>query len=273
MSTATQSVPGSCPTHLVDPGDIRAHVRALYSEVAAHPEADYHFPTGRALAERLGYPATWLAGVPVDALASFAGVGLALDLAALRPGERVLDLGSGSGTDAFIAANQVGPNGHVLGVDLTEAQVNKAQNMGDRHGTRQLRFARGDVERPPVTPGRLDAVVSNGVINLVPDKAAVFAAAAAALRPGGRLAVADIVSARPLAEHTRSNTGLWAACIAGAIPRAEYLAALETAGLRVETVRENPAYRFLSSRAAGAVRKYGVKSVSVLAVKIEPEGT
>jgi arsenite methyltransferase len=252
---------------IVDTAALRERVRELYRDVAEHPDGEFHFETGRALAERLGYPADWLDAVPASALASFAGVGHMLDLAAIEPGETVLDLGSGSGTDAFIAARLTGPEGRVTGVDMTDAQLAKARRLRDARGLRQLCFVEGLIEKPPVEPGSIDVVISNGVVNLAPDKDAVFRSAALALRPGGRLAIADIVSARELIERTRSNVALWAACIAGAIPHDDYVGAIEAAGFRVETVRPNPAYRFLSPRARTAVEKYGVTSVSVLATK------
>jgi ubiquinone/menaquinone biosynthesis C-methylase UbiE len=257
----------------VDAVALRERVREMYSDVARQPGGDYHFETGRAVAERLGYPARWLDAVPPDALASFAGVGHMLDLAAIAPGETVLDLGSGSGTDAFIAAQLTGPEGRVMGVDMTDAQLAKARRLRDGLGIQNIAFVEGLIEEPPAEPGSVDVVISNGVINLAPDKDAVFREVARALRPGGRLAVADIVSARELIERTRRNVALWAACIAGAVPHDQYLGAIEAAGLRVETVRPNSAYRFLSARARAAADKYGVASVTVLATKPVEGGT
>jgi arsenite methyltransferase len=254
-------------TSIVDAGELRDRIREMYHEVAREPGGEFHFEIGRALAERLGYPHAWLDVVPPDALASFAGVGHMLDLAQVKPGDAVLDLGSGSGTDAFIAAEHTGHDGQVIGVDMTDAQLEKARRVRDRAGLGHVAFRKGLIEEPPVDSGSIDVVISNGVINLAPDKDVVFEAAARALRPGGRLAIADIISARELIERTRSNVALWAACIAGAVPQADYLGAIEAAGLRVETVRPNPAYRFLSPRAQTAADKYGVTSVSILATK------
>jgi arsenite methyltransferase len=252
---------------LIDVADLRDRIRDMYREVADNPGGDFHFETGRAVAERLGYPAEWLDAVPVAAVASFAGVGHFLDLAAIAPGETILDLGSGSGTDSFIAAHLTGPTGRVMGVDMTDAQLAKARWLRDARGLRNLVFVEGLIEDPPAEPGGIDVVISNGVINLAPDKDAVFAAVARALRPGGRLAIADIVSARELIERTRRNVALWAACIAGAAPQTDYLDAIEAAGLSVETVRPNPEYAFVSERAVEAADKYGVTSVTVLARK------
>jgi SAM-dependent methyltransferase len=254
-------------TAMVDAVALRDHVRDMYREVARHPDGDFHFETGGALAARLGYPAEWLEAVPADALASFAGVGHMLDLAEIKPGETVLDLGSGSGTDAFVAAHLTRPDGQVIGVDMTDAQLTKARRLRDDAGLDRVAFFEGLIEEPPVEPESVDVVISNGVINLSPDKAAVFAAAARVLRPGGRLAIADIVAERELIERTRNNVALWAACIGGAVPQAHYLGAIEAAGLRVDVVRDNSAYAFLSPRAQEAAAKYGVKSVTVLARK------
>jgi arsenite methyltransferase len=251
---------------LIDVADLRERIREMYREVADNPHGDFHFETGRVVAERLGYPAEWLDAVPADAVASFAGVGHFLDLAAIERGDTILDLGSGSGTDAFIAAHLTGPTGRVMGVDMTDAQLAKARRLRDDHHVAQLVFVKGLIEEPPAEPESIDVVISNGVINLAPDKGVVFRAAAAALRPGGRLAIADIVSERELIERTRRNVGLWAACIAGAVPEHDYVTAIEEAGLRIEVVRPNE-YKFISPRAQAAADKYGVTSVTVLATK------
>jgi arsenite methyltransferase len=252
---------------IVDTGTLRDHIRAMYRDVAQEPGGEFHFELGRPVAERLGYPAEWLDAVPPGALESFAGVGHMLDLAAIEPGETILDLGSGSGTDAFVAAHLTGPTGRVVGVDMTDAQLAKARRLRDGLGLEHVEFVEGLIEAPPVQAGSVDVVISNGVVNLAPDKDAVFEAVARALRPGGRLAIADIVSERELIERTRRNVALWAACIAGAVPHEDYLGAIEAAGLQVEAVRGNAAYRFLSPRAQAAADKYGVTSVTVLATK------
>src|SRR5439155_25637616 len=133
-----------------------------------------HFETGRGLAEHLGYPSTDLDAVPAPAIDSFAGVGYFLDLAALTPGERVLDLGSGSGMDSFLAANACGTTGGVIGVDMTRAQLAKATRLAEESGFGQVEFREGYIEDVPVEDGTVDCVISNGVINLSPDKPAVF---------------------------------------------------------------------------------------------------
>jgi arsenite methyltransferase len=248
-------------TRQLDTADLEARVVSMYEQVALDPHQEFHFETGRALAERLGYLALDLDRIPAESIDSFAGVGFFFDLAALQAGDTILDLGSGSGMDSFLAALVVGPSGTVIGVDMTRAQLDKAQRLS----TGDVEFRHGYIEDPPVEPGSVDCVISNGVINLVPDKGRVFTAVARALRPGGRLAIADIVTAVQLPEGVTCDAALWAACIGGAMQSDLYLQTIEAAGFRVETVRENSAYRFVSSRANDATTTYGVTSVSVLA--------
>jgi len=249
----------------LDTSELEARVKRMYEEVALQPEHEFHFETGRPLTERLGYLPADLDRIPAAAIDSFAGVGCFLDLAAIAPGETVLDLGSGSGTDSFLAALATGPDGHVIGVDMTAAQLAKSRDLAAAHGFSQAEFREGYIERPPVDDASVDCVISNGVINLSPDKPAVFAAAARALRPGGRLALSDIVSEHQLPEGVTCDASLWAACIGGAMQRDGYRKAIEAAGFTIETWRENTAYRFVSDRADNATQKYGVTSISVLA--------
>jgi SAM-dependent methyltransferase len=249
----------------LDTADLTERVKGMYQEVALHPEHEFHFETGRALAERLGYPAADLDRIPAAAIDSFAGVGYFLDLAAIVPGEVVLDLGSGSGTDAFLAALAAGEGGRAIGIDMTDEQLAKANGLAEEAGIANAEFRKGQIENPPVAPGSIDCVISNGVVNLSPDKPAVFAAAAAALRPGGRLAIADIVSAKQLPEGVTCDASLWAACIGGAMQRDLYLETIEAAGFEIAEVRENDQYRFISDRADNATQKYGVTSISLLA--------
>ena len=184
----------------------------------------------------------------------------------LRPGETVLDLGSGSGTDVFCAAVQVGESGRVVGVDITDEQLAKAARLRERDGFGQVELVESHIEELPFEDASFDVVISNGVINLSVLKGRVFAEAARVLRPGGRFAITDIVSGRALKERTRRNVELWAACIAGAIPRTKYLEALAAEGLETKEVRKND-YRFTSDRALDACSTYEVESISLLAVK------
>jgi arsenite methyltransferase len=265
MSDA-EALPQLDASSLVDGERLEAEVKDMYRHVAREEEAELHFEVGRELAEQLGYPSELLDAIPAEALASFAGVGHHLDLAALWPGEDVLDLGSGSGTDVFCAAVLVGESGHVVGVDITDEQLAKAARLRDRDGFTQVKLVEARIEQLPFDDASFDAVLSNGVINLSLFKGRVFAEAARVLRPGGRLAIADIVSGRALKERTRRNVELWAACVAGAIPRRSYLEAIEAEGLEVKEVRKND-YRFISERALEACSTYEVESISLVAVK------
>lgn len=251
---------------LIDEEYLERAIKEMYTEVATDPGGEFHFLTGRALAEALGYDRGLLDRIPAEAIDSFAGVGHYFDLADLREGETVVDLGSGSGTDLFHAAVQVGPGGRAIGIDMTEAQLAKAERLRVAQGLDNVELHEARIEAVPLPDGMADCVVSNGVINLAPDKESVFHEAARLLRPGGRLALADIVSGRALVGRTRRNTDLWAACIGGAIPQESYVGAIEAAGLRVEEVRENE-YEFLTQHALEACDKYGVVSVSVVARK------
>ena len=249
----------------LDTTELKQRVQSMYEEVALEPDREFHFETGRPLAERLGYAPEDLDRIPAAAIDSFAGVGYFLDLAAIAPGETVLDLGSGSGMDSFLAALQTGPGGCVIGVDMTDAQLAKARRLGEEDGFGAIEFREGYIETPPVDEASVDCVISNGVINLSPDKPGVFAAAARALRPGGRMALADIVTAQQLPEGVTCDASLWAACIGGAMQRDGYREAIEGAGFTIEAWRENSAYRFVSDRADNATQKYGVTSISLLA--------
>jgi arsenite methyltransferase len=253
-------------TEAIDVAELEAKVKDMYRDVAEHPEGAYHFEMGRELAERLGYPRDALDRIPPPAIESFAGVGYFFDLAELRPGESVLDLGSGSGMDAFFAALQVASGGRVVGVDMTRAQLDKAARLRDEAGLDAVEFLESHIEELPLDDSSFDCVISNGVINLAPDKGRVFREAARVLRSGGRLAIADIITERELTEQIVCNTDLWASCIGGAAQRDAYLEAVAGAGLVVEDVRENP-YGFISDSARNASQKYGVKSVSLLAAK------
>ena len=262
-----KKLPQADASSLVDREVLEAQVQEMYRQVARGEDAKLHFAVGRPLALRVGYPSELLDAIPEEALASFAGVGYHLDLAALLPGERVLDLGSGSGTDVFCAAVQIGPSGRVVGADFTDEQIGKATRLRDRHGFAQVEFVEASIDALPFESASFDVVISNGVINLSPIKHKVFAEAARVLKPGGRLALADIVSGKPLKERTRRNVELWAACIAGAIPRKNYVESLEGAGFQIDDLRVND-YEFISDRALDACSTYGVESISLAASRM-----
>ena len=239
----------------------------MYQRVAEDPNGEFHFEMGRALAERLGYPAQDLDRIPAEAIESFAGVGYYFHLADLKEGESVLDLGSGSGTDTFVAALKVGPSGQVIGIDMTDAQRAKAELLRDEAGFTQVTYRKGYIEDLPCDDEMVDALISNGVINLSADKAAVFRDAARVLKPGGRMAFSDIVTESQLPETVSCNADLWAACIGGAMQEDNYRTTIEAAGFDLVTVEPMP-YKFISDNAIGAAKNWGVKSVSLLAVKV-----
>lgn len=250
-----------------DPKELESKVKAMYRQVAENPRGEFHFEMGRALAERLGYAPTDLDRVPAEAIESFAGVGYYFHLADPKLGETVIDLGSGSGMDTFIAALKVGARGKVVGVDMTDEQRKKAERLRDRDGFLNVTYVKGYIEQVPLPDGLADIVISNGVINLAVDKSKVFREAARLLKSGGRLAISDIVTEVQLPENIVCNSTLWAACIGGAAQQDSYRQSIETAGLRVVEVEENPQYQFISDNARAASRKFGVKSISLLARK------
>jgi ubiquinone/menaquinone biosynthesis C-methylase UbiE len=222
---------------------------------------------GRTMARRLGYTDEELDSAPTESVESFAGVGYYFDLANLSPGEHVVDLGSGSGMDSFIAVHKVAPGGQVTGIDMTDAQLAKAGRLAMDGAFASVLFRRAFIDATGLPDRCCDVAISNGVINLSPDKAATFREAARLLRPGGRLALADIVTDVRLPETVTCDATLWAACIGGAMQRDEFVEAIEKVGFTVTTVKANPEYRFLSRSAQNAVRDYGVHSMSLLAIR------
>lgn len=262
MTTTAATIEGA-----VDRTALEQKVKEMYRRVAQEPRAEFHFATGRPLAEELGYAPEELDRIPAAALESFAGVGNPLELAEIAPGDVVLDLGSGSGTDTFIAALRAGPGGRVLGLDMTEEQRTKAERLAGEAGFDTVSFHAGYIEQPPFADASCDVVISNGVINLSADKERVFAEAARVLRPGGRLAISDIVTEEQLPEQVKCDATLWAACIGGAMRQDLYQDAITAAGLEITVMRRNAQYRFLTEAAENAGRSYGVGSVSLVATK------
>jgi len=197
------------PDLLVDPGALRDQVRAKYREVALDPGAGFHFHTGRGLASRLGYDDSAVGALPDRAVESFAGVGNPFSLRPLASGEHVVDVGSGAGFDSFIAAGQVGPGGHVVGVDMTPEMLDKSRRTAAALACAHAEFREGLAEALPVEDGWADVVISNGVINLCADKQAVFTEIRRVLRPGGHLQFADIANGRPVPVEALRDIDLW----------------------------------------------------------------
>lgn len=188
---------------------LRSAIQDEYAEVAACPTKGFHFHTGRFLADRLAYPAEQVEALPDSAVESFAGVGNPFTWGEAAPGEIVLDLGSGAGFDALLAAAMVGPTGHVMGIDMTPSMVEKSSRNAASLGLDNAAFCVGYLESLPVADDSIDVVISNGVVNLCPDKAAVLAEAHRALKPGGRMQMSDIVVSRDVGDDVRADIDLW----------------------------------------------------------------
>ena len=195
----------------INAGRLRHEVRGKYRDVALRPESTLGFCTGRPLAERLGYPRSIVDALPGRAIESFTGIGNPFALRRLQPGEKVLDVGCGAGFDAFVAADQVGPGGHVIGIDMTTEMVAKAQATAGALGLSHVEFREAFAEALPADDGWADVVLSNGAINLCPDKRTVFAEIHRVLRPGGALQFADIANGHPIPPEALRDIDLWAA--------------------------------------------------------------
>lgn len=193
----------------VDVQALRSAIRDEYAEVATQPDKGFHFHTGRPLARLLGYPSDATDPLPDSVIESFAGVGNPFVFGELRPGETVVEVGSGAGFDAILAAQQVGASGRVIGVDMTPAMLEKARANAELMGLRNIEFRQGYIEELPLDGATADVVISNGVINLSPDKAAVFGEIARVLKPGGRVQIADIVVSKAVPDAAKENIDLW----------------------------------------------------------------
>lgn len=192
----------------IDVDLLKSEIKKTYASVSDEPEREFIFPTGRAWAEDLGYPPE-LANVPDGAVESFAGVANPWTMGRLSPGERVLDLGSGAGTDSLVAAQMVGEEGSVTGIDMTPEMLAKARSAATALGFANLEFVEGEAEHLPFPDASFDVVISNGVIDLIPDKDAVFAELHRVLTPGGRIQIADVTIQNPVSEEGRRKIDLW----------------------------------------------------------------
>lgn len=192
----------------IDVETLKCEIRKTYAQVSSEPQQDFVFPTGRAWAEDLDYPPE-LGRVPETAAESFAGVANPFSLGRLQPGERVLDLGCGAGTDSLVAALMVGPGGRVTGIDMTPEMLAKARAAADELAVENVEFVEGEAEQLPFGDASFDVVISNGVIDLIPDKDAVFAELHRVLRPGGRVQLADVTIQKPVSEEGKRNIDLW----------------------------------------------------------------
>ena len=216
----------------LDLEELRTSIRDEYSAVANEPERGFHFHTGRKLAEMLGYRDEWLASLPTSAIESMAGTGNPFSLGELKPGESVVDGGSGAGADSLIAAQMVGPRGHVIGVDMTPEMISKARQSALEMGMSNVEFRDGYLEALPVPDAWADVIISNGVLNLVPDKEAALLEMYRVLKPGGHIQIADIAVQKPVPEGSKSDVTLWTGCIAGGLLKAQLERKVMAAGFK-----------------------------------------
>jgi arsenite methyltransferase len=241
---------------------IREGVKERYAEIASQDEQSCSCGCScsgvstLSQAEEIGYSRSDLERIPKEAMMGL-GCGSPTAVASLKKGEVVLDLGSGSGIDVFIAASKVGPKGRVIGVDMTKEMVSRAKRLAKANGYKNVEFRLGEIEKMPVEDGSVDTVISNCVINLSTDKDKVFREALRVLKPGGRLTISDIVSDKPVPAALKDDLDAWSACIAGALEKSDYLGKMADAGFGkveitaerdfyVETVEDGKQHKFLS---------------------------
>jgi arsenite methyltransferase len=240
-------------------------VSEMYTDVARHPSRQFHFPTGRPACLSVGYPQAQLDAIPEMAVESFAGVGYPYVVGAIQRGDHVLDIGSGSGTDVLIASTLVGPQGKVIGLDITGAMLEKARENAKKMGAFHVEFVEGNAEMIPLPDASIDSVTSNGVLNLVPDKPRAFGHIFRVLRPGGRIQISDIVLGKPIKAESRLDPQLWAECIVGAVEEGDYLALLRAAGFQDVTVIHELDYfsKSVDPDTREVAARYGAKTIVI----------
>lgn len=197
------------PPQSLDLDSLRAAIQEEYKIVALEPQRGFHFHTGRPLARLLGYSDEWLVDLPEPAIESFAGTGNPFSLGALNPGDKVVDIGSGAGFDSLIAARMVSPGGQVVGIDMTPEMIEKARAAVEESGLSNVKFRHGLAETLPIEDNWADVVISNGVLNLLPDKSIALQEMARVLKPGGRLQIGDILVQKAVPESARRKIDLW----------------------------------------------------------------
>lgn len=215
---------------------LRAAVQEEYRAVATNPQQGFHFHTGRKLARMLNYDDAWLEGIPESTIESFAGTGNPFSMGIIQRGQHVVDIGSGAGIDSMIAGKMTGPDGHVIGVDMTPEMLEKASNNAKKAGMDHVEFRKGYGEELPVDDNWANVIISNGVLNLMPDKSVVLKEMYRVLKPGGRLQIADILVTKAVPEDAKRNIELWTGCIAGALLEPELKDLVEGAGFKDFTI-------------------------------------
>jgi ubiquinone/menaquinone biosynthesis C-methylase UbiE len=244
---------------------ILSAVREMYSEVANLPSKQFHFPTGRSACLFVGYPEDWLDRLPASAVESFAGVGFPFRADVIRPSDRVLDIGAGSGTDTLIAARAVTPNGRIFALDMTPAMLAKLRTNVTLADAVNVEVIEGNAESIPLPDASVDVVTSNGVLNLVPDKPKAFAEIFRVLRAGGRVQIADIVVGRPVGESARGDPKLWAECVVGASLEDDYVELFRTVGFTSALILRR--YNYFSGSASTDTKRVA-HSLGAMAIEL-----
>ncbi len=256
-----------------DPQELRRRifsaVREMYTEVAKFPNHEFHFPTSRSACEFLGYSNQDLDALPLEALESFAGTGCPFVGQCIQPGDTVLDIGCGSGTDLLISVRRTGTTGKVIGMDLTDAMREKAKQNIARAGYVNVEVIEGNAEEIPLPDRYVDVITSNGVLNLVPDKQKAFGEMHRVLKPGGKIQIADIALSRKLSAVAKNNPQLWAECVVGAVPEQIYIRLLHNAGFEKVRLLQRINYFDRSSNPStkDVARQYGARSIVLTAAK------